>query len=218
MKFNVFRFYLVCSKPCLGCTKYPNNCTSCSNEYKLVVTPSTNNTCLPKCNPLCSKCLDEKLCFECSNKIHFLEKISVSEAVCREKKRVSASLVALNNPKLFQLKFSDFWPELFQNFANKTTLVISKLDNANYSCEIAKDNSDEKAFNIRCAYITNVTSDSILSLSITNYPPNDHNTSQFIIGESKYEINLGSYVFCGEGSSWREGKKQFIHFPLIFFF
>ena len=140
------------------------------------------------------------MCDGCVNNNYYLENVSVNERICKEKIKVEGTFRALSNPKIFELRFSNTWDSLFQNFENNTEIKISKLDSNSYNCTLARD---LPAFIVKCSFTQNVTSDSTISLSVKNYPKNTENSTHYLT-KDYFEVPLESYIFCGEGSAWRE--------------
>jgi hypothetical protein len=182
------------------------NCTSCQSQYKLIPIIGENRSiCSFNCDPNCLKCQAEGLCEICVNANFYLYVVSETEKVCKEKTKVSFSLVALVNPRMFKLSFSHWWPELFDNITIKIEHMVSNVSPENFTCLTSKDSSTNKEFIISCNYKTNISSDSTLSIKINNYPPNTDKSSHFLDSDSA-SVKLSKYIFCGDGVAWREGE------------
>jgi hypothetical protein len=161
------------------------------------------NTCIRlNCDSFCAKCVGDNLCDSCVSSNYYLQVISVNERSCKEKTKVEGTFRALSNPKIFELKFSASWDDFFRDFENNTEVKISKMDSSNYNCIISRE---LPAFSLKCSYYQNVTSESVISLKIKNYPQNTDKSSHYLL-KDYFEVPLEPYIFCGEGSAWRESE------------
>ena len=112
----------------------------------------------------------------------------MDENYCKEKTKVKATFTALSNPKIFVLRLS--------------TINITRLGNNSYKCQMTKE---PPSFYIECSFSCNVKTESVLSLMIKNYPQESERSSHVLVN-NYFKINLEAYIFCGEGSAWRECK------------
>ena len=151
----------------------------------------------------CLKCVSEGVCETCINN-YYLSIVSETERVCKEKTKVSLSLSALNNPKIFRISLSDSWPELLENITKKLDFVISAVSSDNFTCLTSKEGFSKLDVTISCNYKTNITAESTLTITLPLPPTNSETSSHFLIN-TKLSIPLSKYIFCGDGVAWREG-------------
>ncbi len=126
--------------------------------------------------------------------------------VCKEQRRVSGNLSAINNPKVFLLSFSETWPEYFSNFSAEVN--ISDLPKESYSCVTAGDPSKIQAYSISCKFSSNVTASSNISVKLQNLPPTN-NSSFTVLTQKEYSLQLAELIICPDsGFEWDSGNKN----------
>jgi hypothetical protein len=131
-----------------------------------------------------------------------------NKKICRAKTRIDASLEEISNPKYFQLRFNEFWPDLFDKFESKILSTIEFMKKEDYTCEIHSKFINNLTFLINCSFKTNVTRGSILSVKINSYPSLDVNTAYFL-AKDNWEIPLEKYEHCGQRLAWGGGNVKF---------
>jgi hypothetical protein len=194
---------IACSTTCKDCSNKQDNCTSCFEQSVLRPLDGDSKTCLRlNCDSACSSCIRDNFCSSCISNNYYLHEISNQIIQCKEKTKVEGTISAISNPKLFELRFSVVWDGLFRDFENNTEISISKLNSSRYKCQII---GEPPSFFVECSFSQNVTSDSVLSLKINNYPKDSITSSHFLV-KDYFEIKLMPYIFCGEGEAWRESK------------
>ena len=165
--------------------------------------------CSFQCDPNCQTCEGNYNCSLCSSN-YYLSREGNS-TICREQKRVSGELLAINNPKVFILIFNDTWPEYFSNFS--ATATLNSLQKESYSCSFAPDFSKIQAYSITCQYSSNITAGTFLTVKLLNLPTVNRSSPAKMISQ-EFSLQLTELVICPDASlAWDSGKPS-----LKFFF
>lgn len=125
---------------------------------------------------------------------------------CLPKIQVNAYLEIVKNPKLFKLRFTEDWVELFETFNKTLVVTIDTLDKSSFSYTIYPTGKKWE-FYIQNNYSAKVAVNSKLSVTIS---PNYFSSRSkfFNLIDRFLSCFLDEYIPCAKLKYWSWGKNN----------
>lgn len=155
------------------------------------------------CNvAFCSVCKSMDLCTSCID--GYYVSASTGRDFCLEKIKVRASLVAVKNPKLFRLAFTDDWDEFFENFNTTLKISIDSIVNDGFNYVISSSGRP-KEFYIELQFKMKIAVNSRMSI-IMNPDFKSERSKYFQLLDKSLFLFLEEYIPCETHQYWNWGN------------
>ena len=179
-----------CSTTCDQCENQSDFCISCKNNLFLFY-----NVCVIECPH--DYFVLNKNCIECDPAL--FELIDGLKSFCLNLTKVNFTIMEINNPITFILKFSNRWENLtYQSLKKSVKVDIKNLSSNYYKWNVVNDFQSKNDFILTLNYLNySFLEEDLLWLRIT-INETKIETKNFILINNQTEILLSSWKICSE--------------------